>query len=350
VYEYLRWVPGEQDRMAVTITDVARSAGVSRSAVSRTFTDGASVSAKTRAKVEKAARDLGYRPSLIARSLATKRTKLIGLVANNFQNPAFLQIFDYFTEELQARGFRPLLVNLTNETSPEKSLQLLRQYSVDGVIVATSTLPPNFAGTFRKAGMPVVHSLGKHQSSNEVHVVGIDNVRCGELAAETLYERGYAMVGMIGGPELATSTQDRVSGFLRRAKQLGLNVARTCYAENYTYSAGAEAMQKLRTAPPVEAVFCGDDLICMGAMDFARTSGLKIPSDIGFIGVNDINMAGWSAYNLTTIRQPFRDIIQSSIELIVDLVDNPDRVVESRLFACTVTERGSLKPKQRSIP
>ena len=79
--------------MVVTITDVALRAGVSRSAVSRTFTDGASVSAKTRAKVDKAARELGYRPSLIARSLTTKRTKLIGLVANNFQNPAFLEIF-----------------------------------------------------------------------------------------------------------------------------------------------------------------------------------------------------------------------------------------------------------------
>ncbi len=333
----------------VTISDVAKRAGVSRSAVSRAFTDGASVSAKTRAKVEKAARELGYRPSMIARSLATKRTKLIGLVANNFQNPAFLQIFDYFTEELQARGFRPLLVNLTHETSPEKSLQLLQQYSVDGVIVATSTLPPNFAGTFRKAGIPVVHSLGKHQPSGEIHVVGIDNVRCGELAAETLVERGYIKVGIIGGPETATSTKDRVSGFSRRAKRLGLKIARTLYASNYTYAAGADAMQRLRAAAEVEAVFCGDDLICMGAMDFVRAAGLKIPADIGFLGVNDISMAGWSAYDLTTVRQPFRDIIQSSIELITDLVDNPDRVVESRLFACAITERGSLRPKPKAV-
>lgn len=85
--------------MAVTIKDVALKVGVSRSAVSRSFINGASISDRTRAKVEKAARELGYRPSMIARSLATKRTKLIGLVANNFQNPAFLQIFDYFTEE-----------------------------------------------------------------------------------------------------------------------------------------------------------------------------------------------------------------------------------------------------------
>ena len=80
--------------MAVTLKEVAKMAGVSRSAVSRTFTSGASVSEKTRKKVEKAARELGFRPSLIARSLATKRTKLIGLIANNFQNPIFLEVFD----------------------------------------------------------------------------------------------------------------------------------------------------------------------------------------------------------------------------------------------------------------
>ena len=334
--------------MAITIKEVAKRAGVSRSAVSRAFTDGASISVKTLAKVEKAAKELGYRPSLIARSLTTKRTRLIGLVANNFQNPAFLEVFDYFTYELQERGFRPILVNLSHETSPEKSLQMLRQYSVDGVIVATSTLPSNFAGAFRRAGIPVVHSFGKHQATSDVHVVGIDNVRCGELAAETIFERGYRTIGVIAGPESATSTQDRVEGFLRRAKALGLKVAKICYASNYSYSAGREAMTKLRSNMKFEAVFCGDDLICMGAMDSAREAGLAVPSQIGFLGVNDINMAGWAAYNLTTIRQPIRDIIQSSVELILDLVDNPDRVIESRLFRCAVIERGSLRSKSSS--
>ena len=141
-----------------------------------------------------------------------------------------------------------------------------------------------------------------------------------------------------------------MNGFIHRAKDVGLKVARTYYAADYSYDAGRDAMQKLRSVPGVQAVFCGDDLICMGAMDFARGTGLKIPEDIGFLGVNDISIARWSAYNLTTIRQPFRDIIQSSIELIVDLVDNPDRVVESRLFACAIIDRGSLRPKQRNLP
>ena len=110
--------------MVVTLKEVAELAGVSRSAVSRTFTEGASVSLKTRRKVERAAEKLGYQPNALASSLTTGRTKLIGLIANNFHNPIFLEVFDLFTRMLQERGLRPLLVNLTDETEPSNSLKL----------------------------------------------------------------------------------------------------------------------------------------------------------------------------------------------------------------------------------
>lgn len=330
--------------MAVTLKEVAELAGVSRSAVSRTFTDGASVSARTREKVEKAAKTLGYRPSLIARSLATNRTKLIGLVANNFQNPAFLDVFDLFTSELQKRELRPLLVNLSGETSPRKIVELLRQYSVDGVIVATSTLPTSFATAFQTAGIPVIHTFGKFQANANVHVVGIDNEYCGAMAAQTFAERGYQTVALLGGPESATSTQDRSTGFVQTANKLGLDVAKISYAENYTYQAGRDAMREVLDDRRVEAVFCGDDLICMGAMDAARAAGQAIPEDIGFLGFNDIGMASWDSYSLTTIRQPIRDIIMSSVELVVGMVENPGRSPEIRLFPCSVIDRGSLRP------
>lgn len=333
--------------LAVTLKEVAERAGVSRSAVSRTFTEGASVSARTREKVEKAAKALGYKPSLIARSLATSRTKLIGLVADNFQNPAFLEVFDLFTSELQTRGFRPLLVNLSGETSPEKSVDLLRQYSVDGVIVATSTLPASFAHAFHAADIPVIHTFGKFQPGAPVHVVGIDNVSCGAMAARTFADRGYTRVALLAGPRTATSTQDRVAGFQTTAARLGLEVARTCYAGNYTYQAGCDAMGELLSDPDVEAVFCGDDLICMGAMDTARAAGKAIPGDIGFLGFNDIAMAGWAAYALTTIRQPIRDIILGSVDLVVAMVDTPEPQPEIRLFPCSVVERATLRPVAR---
>lgn len=208
--------------MGVPLKDVAARAGVSRSAVSRTFTEGASVSARTRAKVLKAAGELGYSPNLLARGLMTRSTGLIGLISNNFRNPAFREIFDLCTRGLQDRGLRPLLVNLAEEDDPARSVALLRQYSVDGVIVASSTLPVGFARAFANAGIPVVHAFGRATAAPEVHVVGIDKVHAGRLAAAELIGRGYRRIGFMGGPEAATTTRDRQEGFFAEAGRQGM--------------------------------------------------------------------------------------------------------------------------------
>ena len=252
--------------MAVTLKDVAERAGVSRSAVSRTFTEGASVSASMRRKVELAASQLGYQPNALASSLTTGRTKLIGLVSNNFHNPVFLQVFDEFTRALQARGLRPLLVNLSGTSSPDESVRMLRQYSVDGVVVASSTLPPEFALAFKRADLPVVHSFGRHTSAPKVHVVGIDNVACGRMAAHTLMARGYSRVAFMGGPESATSTQDRLTGFVEALRGRSVDSTAVSFAADYSFDAGYAEMSKLLRKQPASAYFCGDDVLSIGAL------------------------------------------------------------------------------------
>lgn len=329
--------------MAVTLKDVAKRAGVSRSAVSRTYTEGASVSEKTRAKVEKAANALGYSPNALASSLTTGRTKLIGLVSNNFHNPIFLEVFDRFTKGLQARGLRPLLVNLTDEVSPENSIRMLRAYSVDGVIVASSTLPASFAEGFRDAGVPVVHSFGRQSPSPKVNVLGIDNIEAGRLAAQTLLDRGYARVAFLGGPKAATSTQDRFAGFAEVTKAAGVEMT-VSYASNYSFDAGRAEMQRLLQSTTAEAYFCGDDVLSIGALSAIQSAGLCVPQDIGIIGLNDMEMAAWANINLTTIRNPIAQIIASSIELIEASLNDDSRYPEARLFACEVVERGTLRP------
>jgi DNA-binding LacI/PurR family transcriptional regulator len=332
--------------MAVTLRDVAELAGVSPSAVSRTFTHGASVSLKTRAKVERAAAALGYSPNALASGLTTGRTKLIGLISNNFHNPVFLEVFDLFTRGLQERGLRPLLVNLSDETDPANSVRMLRQYSVDGAIVASSTLTPSFAEAFKDAGIPVVHSFGRYMTAPHVHVVGIDNVACGRMAASELIARGYRRVAFLGGPETATSTQDRALGFLGElAAHPGIEVS-VSYARAYSFDAGRVEMTKQLMTDRAEAYFCGDDVIAIGALSAAQDAGLSVPGDVGLIGLNDMKMAGWQNIDLTTIRQPVAEIIRASIELVVSTIEHPDRHPETRLFPCRVIERGTLRPRQ----
>ena len=344
VVDHGNWMTSETT-MNATLKDVAERAGVSRSAVSRTFTDGASVSGKMRRKVEKAAAELGYSPNFLARSLTTRRTKLIGLISNNFHNPIFLEVFDLFTRKLQESGLRPLLVNLSDETDPENSVRMLRQYSVDGVVVASSTLPPEFSKAFRDAGVPVVNSFGRYSAAPQVHVVGIDNAECGRMAARELVKRGYRNVAFLGGPESATSTQDRFAGFAAELAQHPHITLSHSFADAYSFEAGRKEMQRLLEKDTrAEAYFCGDDVLSIGVLSAIADARLDVPDDIGIIGLNDMEMAGWQNINLTTIRQPIAQIINSSVELMVAMLEEPDRYPEARLFSCKIIERGTLRP------
>lgn len=330
--------------MAVTLKDVAELAGVSRSAVSRTFTEGASVSAKTRAKVEQAAERLGYSPNALASSLTTGRTKMIGLVSNNFHNPIFLEVFDLFTRGLQNRGLRPLLVNLTDEVDPINSIRMLRQYSVDGVIVASSTLPQSFAEAFHRAGVPVVHSFGRQVKRPKVDILGIDNFAAGRLAASTLVARGYRRVAFLGGPESATSTVDRLAGFEAGIAEAAGVTMTSSFADAYSFDAGRAEMLRLLENPPAEAYFCGDDVLSIGALSALQSKGLKVPDDVGIIGLNDMEMAAWENIDLTTIRNPIEEIIEASIDQMTDILQNDAHRPKARMFTCEIVERGTLRP------
>lgn len=323
--------------MPVTLKDVALAAGVSRAAVSRTFTDGASVSPRMRARVEAAAAELGYRPNMLARGLMTRRTRMVGLVSNNFHNPVFLEIFDLFTKALQEAGLRPLLVNLSDEVDPVRSLQTLQQYAVDGVVIASSHLPDGFAQVFRAAGVPVVHAFGRATVAPDVHVVGIDNVAAGRMAAEALLARGYGRLGFIGGPQNASTTQDRLAGFRAVAGDVQVH-----FAGAYTHAAGRAAMAGA-LADRAEAYFCADDVLSIGAMSAVAGAGFSVPGDVGIIGLNDMAMAGWANIALTTIHQPFAAIVDATIALMEAQFDDPSTGPESLIFPCHIVERGTLR-------
>jgi DNA-binding LacI/PurR family transcriptional regulator len=328
----------------VTLREVALRAGVSTSAVSRAFTPGASVSAGKRAVIEAAAAELGYTPSVLASALTTGRTQMIGLVSNNFRNPVFLEVFDQFTRGLQDRGLRPLLVNLSGGMAVEDAVLMLRRYSVDGVILASSTVPPTHAGKFLGAGLPIVHCFGRWSPAPEVNIIGVDNRAAGGLAARTLLDRGYRRIAFLGGPESATSTQDRLAGFREGAEAGNGVTVRTSFAAAYSFDAGRAEMQRLLSlGPPAEAYFCGDDVLSIGALSALADAGLAVPGDVGVLGFNDMDMARWTNINLTTVRQPIAEVIAASIDLVVASLNDPTLPPRARLFECSIVERGTLR-------
>jgi DNA-binding LacI/PurR family transcriptional regulator len=189
----------------------------------------------------------------------------------------------------------------------------------------------------------VVHTFGRPSNAPVVPVVGIDNHACGRMAARVLVTRGYRHVGFLGGPAAATSTQDRAAGFAAGLKDHAGITLDVSYATGYAFEAGRVEMRRLLAAGPAEAYFCGDDLLALGAISAIEDAGLRVPGDIGLIGLNDMEMARWETNRLTTIRQPLADIITASIDLVVKTIETPDRPPEVHLFPCTFIERGTLR-------
>jgi DNA-binding LacI/PurR family transcriptional regulator len=293
----------------------------------------------------KAANALGYQPNVIARSLMTGRTALIGLVSNNFDNPAFMEIFDLFTRKLQEHGLRPLLANLSGNSNPEHAVDMLRQYNVDAAIIASSTVSQKFVDGCLVASIPLVHAFGKPSRHSTIQVVGADNVQGGKLAAQTLLQQGYDRVAFLGGPRLATSTADRLRGFRAGLKSSGKSAVREVFAHSYCHEDGRQLMLQLLEGRNIEAVFCGDDILAIGALDACKQAGKSVPYEIGILGFNDIAMSSWAAYNLSTIRQPIANIIIMAVERAIRLVENPELSSERMRFACEVVLRGTLRER-----
>ena len=338
-------IPLRNAARPITLRDVARAAGVSASAVSRAFTPGASVAPATRARIMQASATLGFAPNRLAASLTTGRTRLVGIVADDFGNPFFLRVFDLFTQGLQARGLRPLLVNLQPDTPAKAALGMLREYAVDAAILISGTLPTSFARTFRDAGLPVTHCFARANARPDVPQSGIHDAAAGRLAALTLIKHGYRSLGYLGGPEQSLPSRNRLNGFQAEAVKRGASVI-TAFAPAWSFEAGRRTMQTMLEQGRCDAYFCADDVLAIGAISALRDAGLDVPGDVGVIGLNDMEMAGWAGINLTTIAQPVADIVASCIEQTEALIENPGLEPEARLFAARLVERGTLRPMQ----
>ncbi|WP_371744238.1 substrate-binding domain-containing protein [Marinobacterium sp. xm-m-383] len=263
-------------------------------------------------------------------------------MANNFQNPAYLEIFDIFTRLLQEKGLRTLLVNLTDETDPQRSLDLLSQYQVDAVVVATSTLPVEFSSAFSQAGLPVVHAFGRdHQGDYDV--VGIDNFSAGAMGAQRLLQAGYSDIGFLGGPQFSTSTNDRLNGFLSVVDSAPHVRKRVAFADAYTFEAGNKAMHGLIEGKLSQGYFCGDDMIAIGAISALEASRISVPEQVGIIGFNNIQMAGWENIQLTTISQPVTEIVEITVDRLLSQLEQGVGFKPClTLLPCEIVERNSM--------
>ena len=337
----------ESNQRSVTIVDVAELAGVSISAVSRAFNAEASCSDSMRSKVHAAADELGYKPNRLARGLKS-RSNLVGIIVTDFDNPAYLSILNDFTATLQRNGYHSLLINVGTDMDMQEAVELVMEYHVDGLIVTSSALPTKLVDICHAQGTPVV-IFARHSLNNPVSVVCCDNVSAGRMAADALSEAGYSKFAFIGGVEGASTTIDRQRGFITRLVELGHTNWQVIDGGRHSYDAGFDATCRLYSfAEQPDALFFADDILACGGMDAIRHElGLKIPQQVGVIGVDDMGFAGSRAYDLTTIRQPFNEMVKQSVDTLLGHMNEDTLVAKEITLPCELIIRNSSQPMNR---
>lgn len=332
------------EKKRITSFEVAQLAGVSQSAVSRTFTEGASVSKKTREKVLKAANKLGYSPNAIARSLITHRSNMIGIVMGDITNPFYPEVLEAFSAKLQAIDRRVLLFSVGRGQDVDEALPLVLAYQVDGIIVTSATLSSAMAEECAKTGTPVV-LFNRSVRGAEVCSVCCDNVEGGRMVANLLLDAGHRRLAFIAGKENTSTNVDRERGFFGRIEDRGGPEPLRDGGDDYTYDAGFSAAKRLLSLDDrPDGIFCANDLVAMGAMDAARREiGLRVPEDVSIVGFDDISSAAWPSYDLTTVRQRVNLMIDKTIEALVAGAEDGRSVTMTVLIAGDLVVRGSAK-------
>jgi DNA-binding LacI/PurR family transcriptional regulator len=330
-----------RNKRPISQRDVARMAGVSQAAVSRTFTPGASVAPGTRKLVLETAEKLGYRPNVIARSLIKHSTRIIGIAVVRFTNPFYWQVFEQFTQRLQQQGYYTLLLNAAQDQQVEETLPLALQYQVDGIIITSSTLSSHLADEAARADTPVV-LFNRYELNTSASAVCCDNTDGGRMVADALLDAGHTRLAYIAGEESSSTNRDRERGFRDRLAEHGHSLWLREAALEYTYQAGYAAAKRLLSRSPwPEAIFCASDLIALGAIDCARQLGVKVPDDLSIIGFDDIDMAGWPTYELTTVRQPTNKMVETTIDVLLNAINNPGAEAVTRWIPTELVHRKS---------
>ncbi|MCE7983554.1 MAG: LacI family DNA-binding transcriptional regulator [Caldilinea sp. CFX5] len=324
-----------------TSIDVAKAAGVSQSTVSRVFSGG-NVSEDAKARVLAAAAALGYQPSAIARSLSTQRTGIVGIVMADITSPFYPYVLEKFTQKLQEIGLRILLFNAPPHRDVDDTLPLVLQYQVDAIIITSATLSSAMADECAGLGIPVL-LFNRYVPNTQASAVCCDNVAGGRLVADLLVTSGHQRLAYIAGLENTSTNRDRERGFRERLSEQGVT---TWQREQgaYTYDSGYDAAKRLLNGPDrPDALFCGNDIMALGALDAARDLGVTVPDALSVIGFDDIPAAAWSAYGLTTVRQPVNRMVEAVVELLTRQLADPTLGPETRFMPGQLVRRRTVR-------
>lgn len=326
----------------VTSQDVAERAQVSQSAVSRSFTPGASVAPETRARVLKAAAELGYRPNALARAMVRGRSRLIALLVAYLDNQFYPIVIEQLARALQDRDYQ-LLLFMTDKGRQDETVRRILQFQVDGIVMASATLSSTLARECAQTGIAVV-MLNRFVATSPASSVTSDNIEGGRMVADFLARGGHERVAFIAGDEDSSTNRDREAGFYKGLAEHGMTPFDRAVG-GYTFAGAAQATrQMLARRERPDAIFVANDHMAFSAMDTIRSEfRLSIPGDISVVGYDDVPEASWKGYDLTTVAQSSIDMITATVAILTEQIENAAMRKRAAVLPARLVVRGSAR-------
>lgn len=303
----------------VTSSDIAKMLGINQSTVSRAL-NNKSVSPDKRELILQTAQKLGYQPNGIARGLITGKSNMIGLITTDIKNPFYPDVIEKFAHSLRQQGLYVVFAVTESNSISYEDIEPFVELGTEGVISVATPFGDEVVQRLNEYGMPVV--LFNRYTQAECLAVSCDNVLGGERVADFLISMNHRQYGFVAGDREASTSRDRENGFRKRLAEAGFGAPAVVNGQ-YTYEGGYKAgIAMLSSHDAPDAVFCANDIMALGFIDAARFLGKHVPSDVSVVGFDDITLASWKAYSLTTIQQPVDKMIDRTIDKILNTANS----------------------------
>lgn len=328
----------------ITARELARMIGVSQSAVSRAFTPGASIAPDLREKILRYAQELDYHPNAIASMLSKSRTNIVGIVVSDMQNPFYPALIQKLSQELQRIGLQSLLFNITKGSNLEEQLSALRRYNVDAVVVISATIVSGPTLRWATEGRAAV-LINRVVEDADLTCVSCDNAEGARAIADHFYELGRRRVAYVAGLSHTSTNRERRDAFITRVAELGMILSAQIDGGEYSYGAGRRAALEIVAKGGTDAIFFANDILAIGGLDALREEALlRVPEDVSVAGFDDIAMASWPHYSLTTFRQPVDEMVSVTAKMIEDGSCQPGQIATVRRLSGELVLRKTTGP------
>ena len=334
--------------MKVTIKDIARLAEVSTATVSKVVNGkDEKISSATRERVMRIIEEFDYVPNRIASSMVTKRTKTIGLIIPDIANPFFPELARGVEDLANKEGYTLILCNSDNSLEKEDAyIDMLQEKMVDGIIFTASSSRTEVSSALKKVRIPVITVDRDIDGLKSQKKIVVNNETGAFDAVSHMIDCGYKKILHVSGPMTSKPAQERYSGYLRALKAKNIKPDKNhLISGTYTGEWGFNAVQELiRKDVSFDGIFCGNDLIALGALKALHSNNIDVPGQVGLVGYDDIYMAQMVSPELTTVRQPNYEMGYQAAEMLVSMIHGQDPKPNADALKTQVVVRGTTRP------